>query len=144
MTVHNKRVFNFTAVNMRFALFVFAVFSLVVGLRSENEAEWEYRCEPSCEHETQLWGTFKITPASPVGADGWQLAVTFSEPISSLEVWKAKIADRNEDKTEYVLENQDYNAELQANKTFEFKFTVNKTSKKRLQSNEVSFERCPC
>ena len=122
---------------MRSVLLVFTVFSLVVGLRSDNEAEYEKRHEWS----RQFWGTFKITPMSPVGLDGWRITVKFPEPIKRLEVWQARIASRNKDKTEYVLENQHWNAELEAEKTLAFPFTVTKKNRKRLKNIEVSFER---
>lgn len=120
---------------MRTALFVFAVFSLVVGLRSEDEAKWVKRHE----HEWQMWGTFVITPSAPIGPDGWRLTVKFAEPIRRLEVWQAKIV--SSDKTEFVLESQHWNAELEAGKTLSFPFTVTKRSKRDLKGMEVSFER---
>ena len=122
---------------MRSVLLLFTVVSLVVGLRTANEAEYKKRHEWS----RQFWGTFKITPLSPVGPDGWRMTVKFPEPIRRLEVWQARIASRNKNKTEYVLENQHWNAELEAEKTLEFPFTVTKTNKKRLKQIAVSFER---
>ena len=122
---------------MRSVLLVFIVVSLVVGLRTGNEAEYKKRHEWS----RQFWGTFKITPFLPVGPDGWRMTVKFPEPIRRLEVWQARITSRNKDKTEYVLENQHWNAELEAEKTLEFPFTVTKTNKKRLKQIDVSFER---
>ena len=122
---------------MRSVLLLFTVVSLVVGLRTANEAEYKKRHEWS----RQFWGTFKITPLSPVGPDGWRMTVKFPEPIRRLEVWQARIASRNKNKTEYVLENQHWNAELEAEKTLEFPFTVTKTNKKRLKQIDVSFER---
>lgn len=116
-------------------LFVFTVFSLVVGLRSEEEADWVKRHE----HERQLWGAFKITPSAPVGPDGWKLTVKFSEPIRRLEVWQARILSSN--KTEFVLENQHWNAELAEGETLSFPFTVTKRSRRPLKGIEVSFER---
>ena len=122
---------------MRFTLFVFAVLSLIVGLRSENEAGWEKRHE----WEREMWGTLKITTLTPVGPDGWRMIVIFPEPIRRLEMWQARIVSRNEDKTEYVLENQHWNAEIEAEETLSFPFTVTKRNRRRLNDIEVSFER---
>lgn len=70
-----------------------------------------------------------------------RLTVKFPEPIRQLEVWQARIASINKDKTEYVLENQHWNAELKAEKTLEFPFTVTKKNNKRLRKIDVPFER---
>lgn len=121
---------------MRTVVFVLTVFSLVVGLRSAEEAEWEKRHE----HRKQFWGTFKITPSAPV-EDGWKLTVKFAEPIRRLEVWQARIVSISSDKTEFVLENQHWNAQLEEEKTLEFPFTVNKRNRRPLKDFEISFER---
>ena len=120
---------------MRTVLFVFTALSLVIGIRSEDEAGWVKRHE----HERQLWGTFKIIPSVPVGPDGWMLTVKFSEPIRRLEVWQARIVSSA--KTEFVLENRHWNAELAGGETLSFPFTVTKRSRRRLKGIEVSFER---
>ena len=105
---------------MRPVLLTLVALLLVTGLKSEGEAEWKKRHEWA----RQFWGTFKITPSKPVGPDGWKMSVTFPEPgIRRLEVWQAKIVSVNDDKTEFVLENQHWNAELEEEKTLEFPFT---------------------
>lgn len=88
-----------------------------------------------------MWGAFKVTPTTPTGPDGWRMTVTFPEPIRRLEVWQARIVSVNEDKTEFVLENQHWNAELEAEKTLSFPFTVTKKNRRRLKSIDLSFER---
>ena len=135
----NKRssVLLFAAMKMRITLFVLVVCLSVAGVRSEGEAEWEKRHE----WDRQFWGTFKITPQEPVGPDGWKMTVTFPEPIRRLEVWQARIVPVNDDKTEFVLENQHWNAQLEAEETLKFPFTVTKKNGKHLKSLEVSFER---
>lgn len=120
---------------MRNTVFVFIYLSLVVGLRSVDEVGWEKRHE----HERQFWGTFKITPSTPVGPEGWRLTVKFSEPIRRLEVWQARIV--SSDKTEFVLENRRWNAELEGEETLSFPFTVTKRNRRPLKDFEVSFER---
>ena len=69
------------------------------------------------------------------------MTVTFPEPIRRLEVQQARIVSVNEDKTEFVLENQYWNAELEAEKTLSFPFTVTKKHRRRLKSIDLSFER---
>lgn len=128
----------FSVGKMRTVLLTLVALLLVTGLRSEGEAEWKKRHEWA----RQFWGTFKITPSKPVGPDGWKMTVTFPEPgIRRLEVWQAKIVSVNDDKTEFVLENQHWNAELEEEKTLEFPFTVTKKNRKRLKGMTVSFER---
>lgn len=116
-------------------LVVLVVFSLVAEVRSEDEVIWEKRHE----HRQQFWGTFKITPMTPVSPEGWRLTANFTEPIRRLEVWQARIVSK--DKQEFVLENRRWNAELEAEKTLSFPFTVTKRSRKPLKNIELSFER---
>lgn len=59
----------------------------------------------------ETWGTFKITPSTHVGPDGWKLTVKFSEPIRRLEVWQARILSK--EKAEFVLENRHCDEEKQ-------------------------------
>lgn len=121
---------------VRTALFVFAVFSLVVGLRSEDEVYAEIH------HQWRrgFIGKFSITPDSPL-TDGWRMTVTFSKPIRKLEVWQANIVSANEEKTEFVLENQFWNAELREGETYLFNFKCKKVKRGSVPSIEVSFER---
>ena len=120
---------------MRAALFVFAVFSLVVGLRSEDEVSAQIH------HQWRrgFIGKFTITPDQPI-LDGWRLTVTFSKPIRRLEVWKATVVSKNKEKTEFVLENQKWNANLREGETYKFNFKGRKDGKGKEPSIDVSFE----
>ena len=126
---------------MRTALFVFAAFLLVVGLRSENEVGWKKRSEWAF----QMWGKFNITPTGPVDADGWELTVTFPEPIGNLEQWVWQASEsHNNDKTEYVIKCENLclygNGKLKEGDTTEYDFTVTKTTQRPMEDIEVSFE----
>ena len=122
---------------MRPALFVVAVFSLVVGLRSEDEVE------AKIHHQWRLGfiGKFSITPDEPL-LDGWRLTVTFSKPIKKLKVWQAIMVSENDEKTVFVLENMRWNAKLREGKKYSFTFKCQKADKGDAPSiEEVSFER---
>ena len=120
---------------MRTTLFVFAVFSLVAGVRSEDQVEAQIH------HQWQsgFVGKFVITPDTPV-QDSWRINVTFSQPIKKLKVWQAKIVDSNEEKTEFVLENKSWNANLSGG-TYSLNFKGKKARRGAVPSIEVSFER---
>ncbi|XP_078367409.1 uncharacterized protein LOC144651333 [Oculina patagonica] len=122
--------------SMRTALFVFAVFSLVVGLRSEDEVEAQIH------HQWRrgFIGKFSITPDGPL-LDGWRLTVTLSKPVKKLKVWQAIVVSENDEKTEFVLENMSWNANLREGEKYSFNFKCQKADKGDAPSIEVSFER---
>ena len=70
-------------------------------------------------------GKFSITPG-PTLSNGWNMIVTFSQPIKILEVWQAKIQMQNKQNTVFVLENQSWNTLLEEGKKFEFNFKATK------------------
>lgn len=118
---------------MRTVLYEFAFFSLVVGLSSEDEVYAEIH------HQWRrgFIGKFSITPNSPL-TDGWRIAVTFSKPIKKLEVWQATVVSANEEETEFVLENQFWNAELREGETYSFNFKCKKAKRGPAPFIEVS------
>lgn len=54
--------------------------------------------------------------------DGWQVTMTFSKPVSRLEVWNAEVDSVSDDKTVYVLKNKFWNARLPARRPLKFRF----------------------
>ena len=73
-------------------------------------------------------GKFSITPGAEI-SNGWNMVVTFSEPIKKLEVWQASIQGRNKEKTVFALKGQHWHNQLAADHQFNFNFKV--TTKKR-------------
>ncbi len=94
------------------------------------------------EHQWRngLIGKFTITPGA-VLSKGWDMIVTFSQPIQKLEVWQAKLQTNNKEKTVFVLRNQPWNKQLDQNKKFEFNFKVTKIGQGNPQVVEVAVGR---
>lgn len=85
-------------------------------------------------------GKFSITPG-PTLSNGWNMIVTFSQPIKILEVWQAKIQMQNKQNTVFVLENQSWNTLLEEGKKFEFNFKATKRGRGNPHVVEVAVGR---
>ncbi|XP_061196701.1 uncharacterized protein LOC133204978 [Saccostrea echinata] len=57
-------------------------------------------------------GTFTLVPTSTV--HGWTAHLACDSAIDSLEIWTADIVSKSADKTEYVLRNKPYDADINA------------------------------
>ena len=109
-------------------LFVFAVFSLAASQNPSITSEVE--AEPGHDWSDGFDGNFRITPDVPIQA-GWRINVKFSQPISKLEVWKAKIESENDEKTEFGLVNRHDNADLSAGDTYSVYYKGTKSGRNR-------------
>ena len=70
-----------------------------------------------------LIGRLSIKPGTDID-NGWNMVVTFSEPIKQLEVWQANIQKTNQEKTVFALKGAHWHRRLSAGNEFEFNFKV--------------------
>lgn len=85
-------------------------------------------------------GKFSITPGALL-SKGWEMIITFSQPIQELEVWQAKLQTHNREKTVFVLKNQPWNKQLNRDQKFEFNFKATKIGRRNPQVVEVAVGR---
>ncbi|KAJ7374819.1 hypothetical protein OS493_005171 [Desmophyllum pertusum] len=85
-------------------------------------------------------GKFSITPGADL-SKGWNMIVTFSQPIQKLEVWQANLQTKNKENTVFVLKNGRWNKQLDQGQKCEFNFKATKIGRGNPQIVEVAVGR---
>ena len=72
-------------------------------------------------------GKLSLIPGKEI-KNGWNMVVTFSEPIKKLEVWQASTEKRNKEKTVFALKSAHWHNHINASQelSFNFKVTTNR------------------
>ena len=68
-------------------------------------------------------GKLSLIPGEEI-KNGWNMVVTFSEPIKKLEVWQASTEKRNKEKTVFALKGAHWHNHINAGQEFSFNFKV--------------------
>lgn len=68
-------------------------------------------------------GKLSLIPRTEI-KNGWNMVVTFSEPIKKLEVWQANMEKRNKEKTVFALKGAHWHNHINDGQEFSFNFKV--------------------